>query len=118
MTRESWRDRFNEFARGLAGSAAYVTVDLDCLAAESAVTNWEHGLFTAPDVAWALRTLRESVDVVAGDLCGAYSSPRYARRGQKFIGEWDHPRLPPPDPAAARRMNMAALETIWPALTA
>ena len=82
------------------------------------MTNWEQGLFTASDVAWALRTLRESIDVVAGDLCGAYSPPRYARRGQKFVADWDHPKVSPPDPTAAQRTNLAALETIWPALTA
>jgi hypothetical protein len=117
VTREGWRDRFDAFARGLAGAQVYATVDLDCLADGAAVTNWEQGLFTPEDVAWALRRLRESATVIAGDVCGAYSPPRYARRGQRFIGEWDHPRLPPPEVDAARRVNVAALETIWPALT-
>ena len=43
----NWRERFQRFAGELAGAAVYVTVDLDCLRAEEAVTNWESGLFTA-----------------------------------------------------------------------
>jgi arginase family enzyme len=118
MTRENWRDRFDQFARLLAGQQVYVTVDLDCLRKEEAVTNWENGLFTADDIAWALRELRSRADVVAGDLCGAYSPPTYARWFQRFAGNWDHPKLPPIDLAEARRINLQALKTIWPALTA
>jgi len=116
VTRDDWRERFDDFVRGLAGSAVYVTVDLDCVAAGSAATNWEHGLFQPEDLAWALRRLRESVEIAGGDLCGAYSPPRYARRGQKFVAEWDRPKLPASDPAEARRTNLSALTTVWPAL--
>lgn len=117
MTRENWRQRFEEFAQSLAGTKVYVTVDLDCLRAEEAITNWENGLFTAEDVAWALRKLRDKSDVIAGDLCGAYSPPSYDRWFQRLAGNWDHPKLPPIDLAEARRMNGIALSTIWPALT-
>ena len=81
-----------------------------------AVTNWENGLFTAADVAWAIGRLREQCRVIGGDLCGAYSPPVYARRRQRFAGNWDHPKLPPSDPAVASRTNRTALETIWPAM--
>lgn len=117
MTRENWRDRFKALSRSLDGQQAYVTVDLDCLRAEEAVTNWENGLFTAEDVAWALRELRSHANVIAGDLCGAYSPPAYARWFQRLAGNWDHPKLPPIDMNQARRINLAALRTIWPALT-
>ena len=58
MGRENWRERFERFADELAGREVYVTVDLDCLRAEEAATNWENGLFTADDVAWAIGQLR------------------------------------------------------------
>ena len=117
MTRESWMDRFDAFAQSLAGQQIYVTVDLDCLRKEEALTNWENGLFTAEEVAWALRQLRHHSEIVAGDLCGAYSPPSYARWFQRFAGNWDHPKLPPIDLDQARRINLRALKTIWPALT-
>ena len=117
MTRENWRQRFEDFAQSLARTQVYVTVDLDCLRAEEAVTNWENGLFTAADVAWALRKLREKSAIIAGDLCGAYSPPSYDRWFQRLAGNWDHPKLPPIDPGRAREINSLALATIWPALT-
>lgn len=116
MTRADWRDRFESFASSLSGTRVYVTVDMDCLDAEEATTNWESGLFTADDVAWAIGTLRAHAELAAGDVCGAWSEPRYARRPQRFAGRWDHPKLEPPEPAAARNRNVRALETIWPAL--
>jgi len=64
MTREDWRERFDRFASSLAGQDVYVTIDLDCLRAQEAVTNWENGLFTAEDVRWALRRLREQARLV------------------------------------------------------
>ena len=95
----------------------YVTVDLDGLRAGEAVTNWENGLFTAADVAWAVGRIRAAADVVAGDVCGAYSPQVYARWTQRLAGRWDHPKLPEPAPDHARRVNAAALRAIWPALS-
>ena len=117
MNRQNWKQRFEAFATSLAGKKVYVTVDLDCLRKEEAVTNWENGLFTADDVAWAITRLRKEAGVVAGDLCGAYSPPEYARWFQRLAGNWDHPKLPPIDPVEARRINQIALDIIWPALT-
>ncbi len=117
ILRDNWRERFERFAAGLAGRALYVTVDLDGLRAEDAVTNWENGRFAAEDVAWALGELSRHATIVAGDLCGARSEARYARRGQRFASETDHPKLPEFDRSAARRTNRRAFETIWPRLT-
>jgi hypothetical protein len=117
MSRSGWRQRFDRFVTGLAGGDVYVTVDLDCLRADQAVTNWENGLFTAEDVAWAIGSIRNSARVVGGDLCGAWSRPAYARWRQRFAGNWDHPKLPEPNEAHARSVNSAALAKIWPALT-
>lgn len=116
MTRDKWRERFERFATSLAGQEVYVTVDLDCIEASAAITNWENGLYTVEDVAWALTQLRERTHVRAGDLCGAWSEPSYARRFQRFAGNWDHPKHPPVDPARAREVNQAALSRLWPSL--
>jgi hypothetical protein len=48
------------------------------------VTNWESGRFSVADLQWALGKLRESCRIVGGDICGAYSPPKYARRKQRF----------------------------------
>ena len=71
MMRANWRAKFTQFAQALSGSNVYVTIDLDCLRAEDAVTNWESGRFALDDVAWALAQLREKTRIVAGDICGA-----------------------------------------------
>lgn len=115
MTRENWRERFEEFARAV-NTPVYVTVDMDCLDAGNAVTNWENGLFTAEDVGWALCWLRNCAEVIGGDVCGAYSVPRFERWTQTLAGWWDHPKLPAVDSAVARGINLKSLERIWPAL--
>jgi arginase family enzyme len=109
ITRHNWRSHFESFAQSLGD--VYVSVDIDSLA--DAVTNWENGLFTPDDIAWAIGCLRS---VVGGDICGAYSPPVYERRLQRFAAEWDHPKLPPRDLARAQAINTAAVETIWTAL--
>lgn len=117
MTREDWRGQFSRFAQSLAGERVYATVDLDCLEESEAVTNWESGLFTAEDVAWALDELRGAAEIVGGDVCGAWSRPRHARFKQWLSSYLDHPRRRRVDPAEAERLNGGALRKIWRALT-
>lgn len=112
----NWRERFAEFVRALQGSNLYVTIDLDCLRAEEAVTNWESGRFTVEDVAWALTQLRASARIVGGDICGAFSPPVYARLKQRFAAEMDHPKLPAQDLETATKINLGAFEALWPIL--
>ncbi|CAN5551039.1 hypothetical protein BH18VER1_BH18VER1_12700 [soil metagenome] len=114
--RESWRREFSDFVDQLRGGRVYVTIDLDCLQSSDAATNWENGKFTLADLVWALGRLRSGARVVAGDICGAYSTPHYARAGQRFIANMDHPKLPLPDPEQAQAINQRALEQLWPAL--
>jgi len=122
MRRENWRDVFSKFADSLAGEKIYVTVDLDCLAEGESVTNWENGLFTAEEIAWALGAMRAAgAEIISGDVCGAYSPLRYARWKQRIESTLDHPRdlaLEKIDPAEIARRNLRALQIIWPALTA
>jgi hypothetical protein len=117
ITPKDWRSRFSDFARGLAGENVYITVDLDCLDQREATTNWEQGLFTAADVAWAIGEIRTHARIVGGDLCGAFSEPRYARRLQKFLATRDHPKQTAVSVATAQESNTRAFRAIWPALT-
>ena len=116
ILRDNWRGRFEEFAQRLGPEKVYVTIDLDCLRLEQAVTNWESGRFTVVDLEWALGKLRESSRIVGGDVCGAYSPPHYARWKQRFAAEFDRPKLVPTDSEKARVTNLAALQKLWPLL--
>jgi arginase family enzyme len=113
---ENWRDAFEQFAAKYAGANVYVTIDLDCLRDDEAVTNWENGSFTVDDLEWALAKLREQSRIVGGDICGAYSAPRYARWTQEFASNWDHPKLDLPSAEKIRQINFATLDRLWPAL--
>ena len=114
ILRENWRDRFERFSKSLVDENLYITIDLDCLRIEEAVTNWETGRFSVVDLQWALGKLHESCRVIGGDICGAYSPPKYARRKQRFAAEFDHPKIRLPDEDEIRAINFAALEKLWP----
>ncbi len=116
ILREDWREKFARFAAELAGAPVYVTVDLDCLRAEEAMTNWESGRFSLEDVEWAIGLLGRECRIVAGDICGAWSPARYARWKQRFASEMDHPKLPARDPVVVRQTNLRALLRLLPAL--
>ena len=117
ILRVNWREHFQEFSRNvLADGNVYVTIDLDCLRIEQAVTNWESGHFTIADLEWALEKLRESSRIIGGDICGAYSPPEYARWKQSFAAEFDRPKLAPPNLEKIRATNLATLEKLWPLL--
>jgi arginase family enzyme len=115
--REDWRRKFENFATSLGGTDLYITIDLDCVRTEETVTNWESGRFDIADLQWALKRLREACQIVGGDICGAYSPPKYARRKQRFAADFDHPKIPLPPPGQIRALNFAALEKLWPSLT-
>jgi hypothetical protein len=117
ILRENWREQFERFVDRIAGASVYVTVDLDCLNAHEAVTNWENGRFAIVDLTWALRQLHQSTRIIAGDICGAFSEPLYARRKQRFASEWDHPKLSVPQPEQIRQVNFRAVTELWSALT-
>jgi arginase family enzyme len=116
ILRDDWREHFEQFAKSLGETNVYVTIDLDCLRAEEAATNWESGRFTIVDLEWALAKLHESSRIVGGDICGAYSSPHYARFKQRFAAEFDHPKVQLPDADQIRTVNLATLTKLWPAL--
>ncbi len=117
MFRTNWRELFSDFVRSLAGRNVYVTVDLDTLCATDAVTNWEPGKFTVDELVWALTELRGAARILGGDICGAYSPPKYARLPQRFVAEFDHPKLAKPSLDETRAINLRALAKLWPSLT-
>jgi hypothetical protein len=114
---DNWRDQFNQFLKTVTNENVYVTLDLDCLDASEAVTNWEAGRFKIADLEWALGKLRESSQIIGGDICGAYSPPNYARSKQRFAAEFDHPKIQLPSAERICEINLAALERLWPLLT-
>jgi len=117
VTRENWQEKFTAFVRGIAGDDVYITIDLDCLDREESTTNWENGLFQVTEIEWALEQVRSHANIVGGDLCGAYSPPKFARWRQRLESLLDHPRQEAVHEAAAAARNARALEVIWPALT-
>lgn len=116
ILQSNWREKFAQFAGELSGANLYITIDLDCLRPGDAVTNWENGRFTLDDVAWAVTQLRANAKIVAGDICGAYSLPKYARIKQHFAAEMDHPKSSPPNIETAQAVNLRAFNTLWPLL--
>jgi arginase family enzyme len=116
IMRIDWQQRFLAFVKNLGATPVYVTIDLDCLRSKDAVTNWESGRFTLDDLAWALSELRNATRIIAGDICGAFSPPVYARCKQRFASEMDHPKLSRPLPAEIQRINVATLKRVWPLL--
>jgi hypothetical protein len=117
ILRDNWRCHFDQFVKELGGGSVYVTIDLDCLRAEEAATNWESGRFNVVDLEWALSRLGSSTKIIGGDICGAFSPPAYARWKQRFAAEFDHPKLQLPAADQIDRINSAALAKLWPALT-
>ena len=117
ILRENWREHFELFVNNFRGAEVYVTIDLDCLCATEAVTNWESGRFTIVDLEWALAKLREACRIVAGDICGPFSEPTYARWKQRFASEFDHPEITRPNAEQIRKINLVALEKLWPLLS-
>ena len=117
MLRTNWREKFEAFVRQIAGKNLYITIDLDCLTSEDAVTNWESGKFELADLEWALAQLHAAALVLGGDICGAYSLPKYARWKQHFAAEFDHPKIQLPSSDQIRAINFKALQNLWPPLT-
>jgi arginase family enzyme len=116
ILRTDWQARFQRFIESIDGRMVYVTIDLDCLVPNEAITNWESGRLTSDDVVWAVQKLRKSCRIAGGDLCGAYSKPRYARRKQRFAANFDHPKLLYPPADKIREINFNTLAKIWPVL--
>ena len=87
--RQDWQRRFLAFVKELSGETVYVTIDLDCLRAEDAITNWENGCFSLDDLEWALRELRHAAQIIARRYVRRFLPPRYARLETAFrLRDW------------------------------
>jgi hypothetical protein len=117
ILRDNWREHFEQFLKTVSEENLYITIDLDCLNAGEAVTNWEAGRFTIADLEWAVGKLREWSQIIGGDICGAYSLPNYARFKQRFAAEFDHPKIQLPAPDRIHQINLATLDRLWPLLS-
>lgn len=115
-TPETWRAELADWASRHASEKIYITIDLDCLTAADAITNWDAGRFTPADLVWALGLLRDRMNVIGGDLCGAYAQPAFAGAFQRFASWWDHPKSKI-DTSRRAEINGNAYRQIWPALT-
>jgi hypothetical protein len=111
-----WRLSFAQYVESILDLTIYVTVDLDCLGKSDAVTNWENGRFALSDLVWAITFLRQKVQLVGGDLCGAFSPMQYRSRFQSLAGRFDHPRQRTVTEKERGLVNLRALKTIWPLL--
>jgi len=116
ITTAQWREEFSKFAETLKDMAVYITVDMDCLNAEEAVTNWESGLFSADEIVWAINLLRSNAKIIGGDLCGAISTPHFAYAFQRLASRFDRPAKRSIDQGAAQIINQKSLAKIWPVL--
>jgi hypothetical protein len=117
ILRDNWRGNFEQFAKTISGENVYITIDIDCLQASEAVTNWEAGRFAIADLHCALGKVRESSRIIGGDICGAYSPPRYTRFKQRFAAEFDHPKIQLPPAGRIQQINLTAVEKLWPLLS-
>lgn len=116
ISRDTWRDAFLRQLSRWQGRSLYITIDLDCLNSEEFRSNWEHGLFTVDDLAWAIKQVRQNTKVIGGDMCGAYSAPVYSRLTQRIASTFDHPELPPDCISEAVQNNHKAILRLWPLL--
>jgi hypothetical protein len=116
MSALDWRAAFARYVESLGTFPVYVTVDLDSLRESDAITNWENGRFSLSDIVWAIGLLRQKSQIIGGDLCGAFSSARYASWFQALAGRFDHPRPRSVSDSERRAVNLHALKVIWPTL--
>ena len=117
LTPETWKSQFAGWIATQSSPKVYVTIDMDCLSSGEVATNWENGRFTCDDLVWALRTLREKMEVIGGDLCGAWSQPHYQTIFQRLAGWFDHPSISVPTREDLLARNLRAFQQLWPALT-
>ena len=116
ISRDTWRETFLQRLALWKGRSIYITIDLDCLDAREFYSNWEHGLFTVNDLAWAITQVRQNASLIGGDICGAYSAPAYSRLTQRLMATFDHPEISNDSTSEASQNNHRAILKLWPLL--
>jgi arginase family enzyme len=117
LNESEWRRSFSAFAEAISGRRVYVTVDLDCLAPEHIVTNWDAGTLSVESLVFALKKLREKCSIIGGDICGGWSEEVYARPLQRWAAGLDHPKLELPARSEIAERNERTLQRLWPAIS-
>jgi hypothetical protein len=113
-----WLESFTKEVEKMAGRAVYLTIDLDVLGRDYSLTNWEAGQLTFTELVESVRLLKEKTRLIGGDICGAYSTQRYASTFQKLAGAFDHPHVKPVSDADKAQANGEVLRVLWPLLAA
>lgn len=64
---------FTHIVRRLPNKKVYVTIDKDCMSAESAITNWDQGKMPLDHLLAILKVIKDNCDIVGMDITGDYS---------------------------------------------
>jgi hypothetical protein len=83
----------------LPTEAVWLTIDKDVLARGEAATNWDQGDMTVDHILEAIDKLARHCKVLGADVCGDYSTPRYADPFRALLSWADHPSLAIPGAA-------------------
>ena len=86
MLRANWREQFAAFAEQLGRANVYLTVDLDCLRSQDAITNWESGRFTIEE---------SHGQSSCSDAAVGWSGATFAERGRRRFMHGASNGLPP-----------------------
>lgn len=83
---------FQQLLERLPSKRVYVSIDKDCLAYDSALTNWEEGNFSLDQLLLMLKLIKERLDIIGLDITGDYSKIHFSGICKKFFSYLDHPR--------------------------
>jgi len=100
VTKITWRelagcslvDFFSQLMPRIPTKNIYITVDKDCLSAESALTNWEEGCFKLDELLLLLKMFKDKFSLIGADITGEYS-PLGTIHGKlkSILTRLDHP---------------------------
>lgn len=111
-----WDDLLTHVIAGLPTRQIYVSVDKDCLRAQSAISNWDAGELKLDDVCAAIERLGRERAIVGADVTGEWGAGQPASPLFRAVSRADHPNLPIPSEAELLRnqdTNLRLLETFF-----
>jgi len=69
----------------------YITIDKDCLTKDYALTNWNEGSMTLPEMLRLLRIIKDNAEIVGVDITGEYSPVTLSGTFKKILSFTNHP---------------------------
>ncbi len=103
----------------LPTAKVYITIDKDCLEAETSLTNWDQGDMPLGCLLEILKVIKDNREIVGMDITGDYSPVRTDGALKKAVLRLNHPRsikaagLSAPSIAAANEItNLKILESV------